>query len=168
MRCKLQHSIPNPAPNALARAFRTNKVFCNRLCLAGSCRVAIDLGTGSLGVTVEKTTLGLAVNEIVGVRQRGLRHATEALAVVGLALLLVGGDVEGDEEDQVGGKDANSRESSKLLACALAIVWHPLEIGGSEVGVRGEVDKAWTILVILTTLTWFVVGRLCLPRSMMN
>lgn len=76
------------------------------------------------------------------VGQRSLGHATEALAVAGLALLLVGGDVEGDEEDKVRGEDTNSRESSKLLAGTLASVGHPLEVSRSEVGIGGEVDEA--------------------------
>lgn len=116
---------------------------CRRLCLAGSCCAAVDLGAGRLCIAAEEATLGLARNEIVGVRQRGLRHATETLAVVGLALLLVSGDVEGDEEDQVRSKNADSRESGEFLACALAMVGHPLEVGGSEVCVRGKVDEAY-------------------------
>lgn len=81
------------------------------------------------------------------VRQRSLRHATETLAVVGLALFLVGGDVKGDEEDQVRSEDANSRESCKLFACALASVGHPLEVSGSEVGVGSKVYEAFTVKV---------------------
>lgn len=90
------------ALDALARAIGTSARSYRRLCLAGSRRTATDSGTSGLRITVEKATLGLAVDEVVRVRQRSLRHTTETLAVIGLALLLIGSDVEGDEKDQVG------------------------------------------------------------------
>jgi len=59
-----------------------------------------------------------------------------------LSILAVGCDVEGDEKDQVGGDYTHARESSKFFSGALSCIWHPLEVGGSEVGVRCEVDEA--------------------------
>jgi hypothetical protein len=79
----------------------------------------------------------------VRVGKRSLRHAAEALSAArGLSLLLVGGEVEGDEEDKVRADGDDTRESSKLLTRALASVRHPGEVGRGEVGVRGEVDEA--------------------------
>lgn len=59
-----------------------------------------------------------------------------------LGSLVVGGDVEGDEKQQVRGDDSNTSESSELLTGALAHVGSPGEVDGGEVGVRGEVDEA--------------------------
>lgn len=77
------------------------------------------------------------------VRKRSLRHASETLSAGrSLALLLVGGEVEGDEQNEVRADGNDTRESSKLLARALSSVGHPGEVGRGEVGVRGEVDEA--------------------------
>lgn len=82
------------------------------------------------------------MDEVVRVGQRRLGHTTEGLAGGALRVLLVGGDVEEDEEDQVGSKNSNSGEGSKLLASTLTHVGQPWEVGGGEVGPGGEVDKS--------------------------
>lgn len=70
------------------------------------------------------------------VGKRSLGHASEALSASrGLALLLVGSKVEGDEEDEVGADGDDTGESSELLAGALAGIGHPGEVGRGEVGV---------------------------------
>ena len=74
--------------------------------------------------------------------QRSLAHAAQRLASGLLAVLLVGSEVERDEEDQVRAENGDTREGRKLLTSALASIGHPGEVGGSEVGVGGEVDKA--------------------------
>lgn len=77
------------------------------------------------------------------VGERSLRHASKALSACrSLALLLVCGEVEGDEQNEVRADGNDTRESSKLLARALSSVRHPGEVGRGEVGVRGEVDEA--------------------------
>jgi len=58
-----------------------------------------------------------------------------------LAVLLVGGDVERDEEDEVRAKDSHARESSEFLSSTATRVWHPWKVGGGEVCVRGKVNK---------------------------
>ena len=79
----------------------------------------------------------------MGVRQRGLRHAAEGLASARrLLVTLVGGNVEGDEEDEVRGEDADSGDGGEFFARALAGVGEPREVGAGEVGVGGEVDEA--------------------------
>lgn len=45
------------------------------------------------------------------------------------ALFLVGDDVEGDEEEEVGGEDSHAREGCEFLARAFACIGHPLEVG---------------------------------------
>ena len=61
--------------------------------------------------------------------------------------LLVGGEVEGEEEEQVRRDDANARDSSKLLTSTLAHVGQVRPVGACEVGPRGEVDETWRLLV---------------------
>ena len=112
----------------------------SHLSLARSNGTAVGLSTGS-GSTVG--LLGRSGLDQVRVGKGSLGHASEALSAArSLSLLLVGGEVEGDEEDKVGADGDDTRESSKLLARALASVGHPGEVGRGEVGVRGEVDEA--------------------------
>lgn len=68
--------------------------------------------------------------------------ASVAARTANLGILLVGGNVEGDEQQQVGGDDTNTSERSELLTSALTHVGSPGEVGGREVGVRGKVDEA--------------------------
>lgn len=56
--------------------------------------------------------------------------------------LVVGGEVEGDEEEEVGGEDANTGEGGEFLACAFAGSGEVGEVGRREVGIGGEVDEA--------------------------
>ena len=59
-----------------------------------------------------------------------------------LALLSIGCEVEGDEENEVGAENAHASECSEFLACADSVVRHPLEIDACEVSVGSEVDEA--------------------------
>lgn len=67
------------------------------LCLSGSRSVVVGPGARGLGVLLA----GLAVDEVVRVGQRRLGHTAEGRAGGALGVLLVGGDVEGDEENQI-------------------------------------------------------------------
>ena len=58
-----------------------------------------------------------------------------------LAILLVGSEVEGDEQDEVRADNSNTRESSEFLSGAVTRIRHPWEVGRGEVGVRCEVDN---------------------------
>jgi hypothetical protein len=60
----------------------------------------------------------------------------------GLDLLAVGREVEGNEEDEVGGEDGHASESSEFLTSADTSVRHRGEVDIGEVGVGGEVDEA--------------------------
>ncbi|KAI6755183.1 hypothetical protein HG531_004289 [Fusarium graminearum] len=112
----------------------------SHLSLAGSGRGAVGLGASGRGTVRLLDGSGL---DQVRVGKRSLGHAAEALSAGrGLSLLLVGGEVEGDEEDEVRADGDDTGESSKLLARALASIGHPLEVGRGEVGVRGEVDES--------------------------
>jgi len=48
---------------------------------------------------------------------------------------LVGGGVEGDEEEEVRGEDADSGDSGEFFTGAGAVIGHIVEVGAGEVGV---------------------------------
>lgn len=116
--------------------------------LSGSRGVVVGPGASGLDVSKNNIVLvGLAVDKVVRVGQRSLRHAAEGTAGGALGVLLVGCDVKGDEEDQVRGEDSNSGEGSELLASTSAHVGQPGEVGRGEVGPGGEVDESYNRLV---------------------
>lgn len=55
---------------------------------------------------------------------------------------LVGGEIERDEEEEVGGEDADAGDGGEFLAGAFAIVGEPGPVSAGEVGPGGEVDEA--------------------------
>lgn len=59
-----------------------------------------------------------------------------------LAVLLVGCEVEGDEEEEVGADDAHACKGGEFLSGAFACIRHPREVCRGEVGVRRKVDEA--------------------------
>jgi hypothetical protein len=131
----------------LRRRARLDSVVGHRLSLARSGGGTVGPGAGSSG------TVGLALDggglDQVRVGKRSLGHAAKALATARrLALLLVCGEVEGDEEDQVGAEGDDTSKGSELLASALASVGDPGPVGRGEVGVRGEVDEACILLAM--------------------
>jgi hypothetical protein len=70
-------------------------------------------------------------------------HASEGLASTRrLSSLLVRGEVEGDEENEVRADNNNTSKGGKLLSSTLAGVGHPGEICKGKVCVRCEVDEA--------------------------
>ena len=108
-------------------------------------RSAVGLDTGRLGIAVE--AIGVAVagqsRAVDRVRQRGLAHPPHGLAPARpLAVLLVRGEVERDEEEEVRAEDDDARDRSELLAGALASIGEPRPVGRGEVGPRREVNKA--------------------------
>lgn len=108
-----------------------------------------DRPIGAAGGRGGSIRLVLAVG--IGLAHRGhlvVLHVDERLLAsvaaraASLGGLLVGGNVEGDEEEEVGADDGHSREGGEFFSRALAHVGSPREIGGREVGVGREVDKA--------------------------
>lgn len=63
-----------------------------------------------------------------------------------LAVFLVGCEVEGDEEEEVGADDAHAGERCEFFSGALSGVRHPLEVGRGEVCVRCEVDESCRVI----------------------
>ena len=57
------------------------------------------------------------------------------------ALLSVGREVKGNEEQQIRTKDSHASECGKLFSCTGTVVWRPGEIAVGEVGVGSEVDE---------------------------
>lgn len=92
------------------------------LARAGSNTVGLGSSRGGLSIGAGE---GRGVGEV---GERSLAHATQRLARGLLAILLVSGGIERDEEDQVRAQDTDARESGKLLASALARVGHPGEV----------------------------------------
>ena len=116
-----------------------------RLSPAGAGGSTVGLDSCGLGLTVAGSRSSAAISSLAvdGIRQRGLAHAADGLAATrALAVLPVGGEVEGDEEEEVRGQDTNTSESGKLLTSAGANVGKPGPVGRGEVGPGGEVDKA--------------------------
>lgn len=105
----------------------------------------VDLGLAGLGgaVAVSNGCDGLVVE--LGVDGDG--SVRDGLAGGALSALLVGGDVEGDEEEEVGREDTAASEGSEFLTGALSEVGHVGEVGGGEVGVRGKVDEDCAVLL---------------------
>ena len=104
--------------------------------LAGSCDAWGLAGGGGVAVAIELLCIDLAIGEGGDIRNLGVLERTSCLSAGwSLSVLLVCCEIEGDEEKQVGTEDTHARESSELLTCALAMVWHIWEVGGGEVGV---------------------------------
>jgi len=88
-------------------------------------------------------SVDFAVGESRDIWKLGIFEGSCCLATGwALSILLVSCQVEGDEEDEVGADYAHACECCKLLAGAVSCIWHPLEVGRGEVGVRGEVDES--------------------------
>lgn len=131
-------------PNHTLKTFRCDCASVDYLGLARACHRAVGAASG-LGAAILGTSRG-GNFEVLHVDQRFL--ASVAAGTAGLSGLVVGGNVEGDEEDQVGADDADTSQGSEFLTGTLAHVREPREVGGGEVGVRGEVDEALKLSII--------------------
>lgn len=130
-------------PNHTLKTFRRDCASVDYLGLARACHGAVG-ATSGLGAAVLGTSRGRNF-EVLHVDQRFL--ASVAAGTSGLGSLVIGGNVERDEQDQVGADDADTSHSSEFLTGTLAHVREPREVGGGEVGVRGEVDEALKLSV---------------------
>lgn len=72
----------------------------------------------------------------------GLAHSAKRLASGLLAVLLISGEVERDEQDQVGAENANTGECGELLTSTFSSIGHVGEVGRCEVSVRSKVNEA--------------------------
>ena len=109
-------------------------------------RRAVGLDTGRLGIAIEAIGVAAAGQSraVDRVRQRGLAHPPHGLAPARpLAVLLVRGEVERDEEEEVRAEDDDARDGSELLTRALASIGEPRPVSRGEVGPRREVHKAY-------------------------
>lgn len=106
----------------------------------GTVRLAtVGLGTSGLAICLSADSLG----DVQRVGKRSLAHAAQRRTGSLGGVLLVSREIEGDEQDQVGAENCDSSKSGELLTSALASIGHPGEVGGREVSVRGEVNKAY-------------------------
>lgn len=97
---------------------------------SGSVRLglAVGLGTGSRGHLVSRHV------------NNGLL-ASVAAGTASLGGLVVGDNVEGDEQNEVRRENAHSSESGEFLSGTVAHVGSPREVSRGEVGIRREVDE---------------------------
>jgi hypothetical protein len=129
-------------------------VFCNgtslliasHLSLAGAGGATVS-GRGAVLLASSQSSLATTESplDLLGSRERLILHLDKSTGSASAALglgLLVSGNVESNEQNQVAGQDAHAGERSELLAGADAGAREPGEVAGGEVGVRGEVDEA--------------------------
>jgi hypothetical protein len=129
-------------------------VFCNgtslliasHLSLAGASSAAVG-GRGAVLLAGSQSSLATAESplDLLGSGEGLILHLDKSTGSASAALrlgLLVSGNVESNEQDQVAGQDAHASERSELLAGANAGAREPGEVAGGEVGIRGEVDEA--------------------------
>ena len=118
----------------------------NYLSLAGAGGPAVGGGGGVLLASGQSSlTAAESPLNLLGSGEGLILHLNESAGSASAALLdrlLVGGDVESDEENEVAGQNAHASERSELLAGADAGAREPREVAGGEVGVGGEVDEA--------------------------
>ena len=101
---------------------------------------AVLLASGQSGLATAESPL-----DLLGSGEGLILHLNESAGSASATLLdrlLVGGDVESDEEDEVAGQDAHASERSELLAGADTGGRQPGEVAGGEVGIGREVDEA--------------------------
>ena len=72
---------------------------------------------------------------------RGSGGSAAALTA-SLAGLFVGGEVKGDEKEEVGGEDADAGEGGEFFTGTFPVTGEVGEVGGGKVGVGGEVDES--------------------------
>lgn len=144
VRDQLEPKTLGPSRETRTACWLVRAVLCASLSSARPGRGSVGLNAGRLG----RGAAG--VHDGLGVGERGLAHPTNRLATAGtLAILLVGGEVERDEEEEVRAQDSYSGEGGKLFARALAHAGEVVEVGRDEVCPRGEVDEACKITVRL-------------------
>ena len=58
-------------------------------------------------------------------------------------LFLVCGEVEGNEEDEIGRENADAGECGEFLAGACAFGWELRKVGTGEISVRSKIDESY-------------------------
>ena len=163
-------SMPQTAPPA-ALHYAFSEHTCLRLAAAGCSSIGGTVGRSSCSNTVSGTTTsdGKTPAGFTNSRHLLILHLHQRAGSPAAALghrLLVRGEVEGEEEEEVRRDDADARNSRKLLAGALAHVGDVWPVSASEVGPRGKVDEAWNLLAPVTYRK--SIGGENLPRSRTN
>lgn len=131
-RCKIKRSTARPRRHLrLARA--SDGAVGATSGSRGSVGLGVAIGGGTVSTSGSNLELGHVDHRL---------SSSVATGTAGLRGLLVGGDVERDEEEQVRADDGDSGESGELLTSALAHIGSPGEVGRGEVGVRGKVNEA--------------------------
>ena len=110
----------------------------NYLSLAGAGGPAVGSGRGAL-LASGQSSLAAAESplDLLGSGEGLILHLNESAGSASATLLdrlLVGGDVESDEENEVAGQDAHASERSEFLAGAPAGIGEPGPVGAGEVG----------------------------------
>lgn len=96
------------------------------------------------GMAICGSQVDLSVGECCNIWNLCILEGSSCLTTGGpLSILLVSGNVEGDEEQEVGADNAHTSESCKFLPGTFASVWHPIKISRGEIGVRCKIDEDW-------------------------
>jgi hypothetical protein len=118
-------------------------ICATTLGLSGPSGHSTDFSASGGRVAVGTAISAAIVNNVgndLGARNRSLAHSSDCLSRARcLAILLIGCEVERDEEHEVRAQSSNTSKCGKLLTGTMSSIWHPLEVGGGEVGVGCEV-----------------------------
>ena len=142
------HRAAHPIP-AQALLYLIAHIFLapGGLCLTAACCATVrrsagaDTCSNTINPARRQTPAGLANSGYLLVLHFHQR-ASSPTATLGHRLL-VRGEVEGEEEEEVRRDDADAGDGGEFFAGALAHVWHFGPVGAGEVGVGCEVDEAW-------------------------
>ena len=138
-----------------ARAHMLRAPIGLSLAAPGRTAVGRSVGAGTCGNTISKRSAdpacGKAPAGFTNSRYLLVLHLHQRACSPAAALrhrLLVRGEVEGEEEEQVRRDDADAGNGGEFLAGAFAHVGQARPVRASKVGVGREVDAAWKLLVL--------------------
>lgn len=135
--------LPSPGPRLLLPLSVTNPSL--RLPAPRRASIRRNRRPRSMSISQRMRALREPAARFTNSRHLLVLHFDEGACSPATALghgLLVRGEVEEDEEDEVRGKDADAGDGGEFLACALPGVGEVRPVGAGEVGPGGEVDEA--------------------------
>jgi hypothetical protein len=93
-------------------------------------------------MSVRQSRINLTVGESSDIRNLGILQGSGGFtASRALSILLVGREVEGNEEQEIRADYSHACERSKFFSGAFARIRHPWEVGRGEVGIGSEINE---------------------------